>query len=111
MYHVAGWPAAGADPSHAFKAKQDLAFCRQEVVALGCTARRCDLVRYPQLLKYPHDLVIDVRGARQRIDVRRFVDHQYPHATSSQKQAQRYAGGAAAYDENVAINWHIHGLG
>ena len=81
---------------------------RQEVIAVCRPACRHHLIGHTDLLKDADGLVIDMGGARKRIDLGRFVGNQDPDAGPSEQQSQRIPGRPGADDDDVAIARRAH---
>ena len=61
----------------------------------------CDLRRLSQLLKGPHDLVIECRGARLVVEPRVCLDDRHAMPGLAEKRAKHHAGRAVADDDDI----------
>ena len=101
--HVAGGPAGrGERPRHVLEADEDLAVGAPELVARGRPRVPLHLVRDPELLEDAHDLGVEVRGAGERIDLRRLVDGEDLDARVGEERGQRGAHGSQPDDQDLA---------
>src|SRR5258707_343956 len=66
---------------------------------------RKEVLKDAELLEDAERLVIDMRGARERVDVRLAIEHRDPQATPSEEARERRADRTESDDRDIDV-WH-----
>ncbi len=100
--HVAGGPAAGGLQVRR-EAHEQLTVGRAKFIGRDRDRMACDLVGDSELLEQPHDLVVEMHGARQRVDDGVAFDGDHRDAAPGKQGGHRRAHRSKTHYQDVAV--------